>query len=151
VIDEYHYRRTYRAVNELPCPFEKAILSTRCGCALSQRILIAEREACACTVREAQRTCMDLLHEMRTKATFALKTPHLPGSLPHGKEIKVQVGGMLGLQAALDPEQADAAGVPDIRPLVEAALARYGSFEALPYQDIMKSVVSYQHRKRRPR
>jgi hypothetical protein len=151
VIDEYHYRKTYRGVNELPCPFEKAILSTRCGCALSQRILIAEREACSCTAREAQRTCMDLLHEIRAKATFSLKIPHLPGSLPHGKEVKVQIGGMLGLQAALNPAQADAGGVADIRSLVEAAVARYGSIEALPYQDIMKSVVAYQHRQRRGR
>jgi hypothetical protein len=151
VIDEYHYRKTYRSVNELPCPFEKAVLSTRCACALSQRILIAEREACACTSKDAQRTCMDLLHEMRTKATFALKTPNLPGSLPHGKEIKVQVGGLLGLQAALDADQADAGSVADIRALVEAALARYRGIEALPFQDIMKSVVAYQHRQRRPR
>jgi hypothetical protein len=72
VIDENEYRRTYRKVNELPCPFERAILGAPCACELSQRLLLAEREAVACTSAPDQADCCLLLELMRENARFAL-------------------------------------------------------------------------------
>jgi len=149
LIDEDQYRSTYRQVNELPCPFERAILANRCRCSLSERILLAEREAAACRSAAARADCMALLEALREKSRFALKLTHVPGPLPFGKEIKVQVGGMLGLQAIIEPDLGDALPVRDVRAMVREAVDRFGSLDALPYERLVSSVAGYQHRKRR--
>jgi cobyrinic acid a,c-diamide synthase len=75
-----------------------------------------------------------------------LRLTHIADKLPHGKEIKVECGGMLGLQIALGR---GAGRVEDIHDLFEAALDRYGTIGELPYSEIVKSVVSYQARQRK--
>ncbi|NOZ11603.1 MAG: hypothetical protein GXP09_11250 [Gammaproteobacteria bacterium] len=148
-MDEQAYRQRYKQLNSCPCVFEKAVLSNRCTCKYSQRLLIAEREAGACTLQQAQFDCQALIEVLRENAKFALKLTHIPGSLPHGKEVKVQVGGLLGLQACMDPGQVTATQVIDVQALVRMAKLRYGSLEQLPFSDIVKHILNYQHRKRR--
>lgn len=68
--------------------------------------------------------------------------------IPHAKDIKVQCGGLLGLQTQLNID----VGYPPIAnvyALVVAAANRYGSFERLPYGEIVQSVVAYEPRRRR--
>lgn len=148
-MDEQAYRQSYKQLNSRPCVFEKAVLSNRCTCEYSQRLLIAEREAGACTSWQAQFDCQVLIEALRENARFALKLAHIAGPLPHGKEIKVQVGGLLGLQACVEPDKEDATQITNVQALVRRAKARYGSLEQLPFGDIVKHVLSYQHRKKR--
>jgi hypothetical protein len=147
-MEEQEFRETYKTVNNLPCPFEKAILSRRFGCEKCQKLNIAEREAAACMSPAAQGACLSLLDVLRQNALFALRLTSIAGSLPHGKEMKVQCGGMLGLRNALFPELASELRVDNIYPLVMAAGARQGGFEALPFQEIVKSIASFEARPR---
>jgi hypothetical protein len=149
LIDEARYRDTYRSVNERPCPFEKAILTNRCGCELSQRILLAEREAASCAHADARARCVELLEYLRDKARFALKETRIGGPLPHGKEIKVQVGGMLGLQELVGAAAQGSATVDNVHAVLDAAVSRYGSIQHIPYQELVRHVLNYQHRRRR--
>ncbi len=149
-MDETEYRSTYHAINELRCVFEKAILSRRCACTRCNRFHLADREGAACQSPGAHQRCHQLLQQLRQKALFALKLTHLEGELPHAKEIKVQTGGLLGLQAALRPEQ-PAIRVADVDGLLMEALQHYPSLAALPYPRIMQSVVGFEGRKRRRR
>ena len=64
-------------------------------------------------------------------------------------EIRVQVGGLIGIQALFSLEQQDR--IEDIFALVERAEAEYGSLEKLPYDRIVQSISSYQGRKSRKR
>jgi hypothetical protein len=145
-MDEQEFRRTYSSLNDTPCPFEKAILSGRCGCAKARKLNIAEREAVACRSRAAQERCLEMLDTLRHNAMFALKLTSIAGSLPHGKEIKVQCGGILGLRDTLFPEHAAQPMVRDIHAVVTAAEARPGGLQALPFQEIVKSISAYQAR-----
>ena len=149
MIDEDVYREVYRRVNRRACVFEKAILSGGCGCSLGQRLLLAEREAMSCSVPGARRTCAALCDLLRHKSRFALALRKVGGPLPHGPEIKIQVGGLLGVQGLFDP--ADRKTVSDICAVVAKAAARYPEFEQLPFGEIVKSVVAYQGRKRKRR
>jgi hypothetical protein len=149
MVDETEYRATYQSVNQIPCPFERAILSARCRCELSQRIFIAEREAVACKDGGARDRCKQLLALLRDNARFALQLTHIDGPLPHGKEIKVQVGGMLGLQAVMHPGRASVGEVTNISELVLQAQEHFGALGNLPYQEIVKRVVSYSHRRKK--
>jgi hypothetical protein len=88
-------------VKELPCPFEKAITSNRCGCEHSARFAIAERIGAACRSDLAQTNCVTLMALLRERSRFALKLTNTSEKLPFGKELKIMFGGLDGLQGLL--------------------------------------------------
>ena len=148
-MDETEYRQTYRAVNEQRCVFEKAINARRCSCNLSQRFNLADREGVSCTSESGCSRCKQLLALLRNNASFALQMTTVPGPLPHAKEVKVQIGGMLGIQKLLHPEMSNDDLVHDINGLTETATQRFNSLNNLPYSEIVKSVVNFEGRLRR--
>lgn len=151
-MDEQEFRSTYHAVNGLRCVFEKSILSRRSQCSHCARFHLADREGAACDSLPSRQRCLDLLTRLREKAIFALRITHLEGELPHAKEIRVQTGGLLGLQRALAPDPApERDHVEDINGLVTHALLRHGDLESLPYPEIMQAVVHFEGRPRRKR
>lgn len=129
------------------CPYEKAILSAQCACELATRFSVAEQMGVNCRSGIARNNCITLLALMRNRARFALKVTDTSESLPFGKEMKVMIGGLVGLQGLLAPEP-DAGRVGNIHALVREAQEKYGSLGALPYQEIVKSITAYQTRRR---
>ncbi len=147
-MDEKEFKKAFKDVNDAPCVFAKAILRRCCQCSRSQKLFIAEREAVACKSPGARQRCAEVLGVLHEKATFALRLPHAESVLPHGKELKVQCGGMLGLQQALLPEH-ETESVEDINGLLENALKDYGTVEALPYGEVVKGITGFQPRAKR--
>lgn len=148
-MEEDEYRSTYAAVNERRCVLEKALNNRAATCSYAERFYLADREGVGCKSDAAQRRCQDLLNRMRDGARFALQMTHIGGPLPHNKEIKVQAGGLLGLQALLHPERAEADQVEDVFGLLNDAEQRYGGIADLPYQDMVKHITRFQGRSRR--
>jgi hypothetical protein len=146
-VDNEIFRNTYNAINERWCPFEKSILTNNCACRRAKRFCIAEREGVHCTADEAQARCIDLLDLLRTQARFALKTTEERSALPHAKAMRVQIGGLRGLSAALDPDAEVPKTIDDIDAVVEAAVARWGRLEALPFQTIVQQITAYRGRR----
>jgi len=147
-VEETEYKSTYSDYNSNPCAFYKAVLRRCANCSRAQKVFIAEREAVACKSPGAQQRCKEVVQVMREKALFALKLTHLENALPHGKEIKVECGGLLGLQAAIHPEL-QSETVSDINGLIDEAVQRHGSLDQLPYGEVVKFVVHYQSRPKR--
>lgn len=147
-MDHDSFRDARRALNPHPCPFERAILARCCGCSLAARLNISERESVTCSDAAARQVCERLGAALRQNSQFALKVA--PGAaVPHAKEMKVICGGLLGLQRVTTDEVEDRAEVADVRTLVLAAQASFGSLEALPFSAIMPSVAAFELRRRR--
>jgi hypothetical protein len=148
MVEEDEYRSTYQKINQRRCVFEKAILTRRCSCLCSARFYLADREGIACDSATAHDRCSHFIRQLRENARFALKITVLDGELPHAKEIKVQNGGLLGLQRILHP---DLSGdkVIDIAGLTVLGEQTYGSLEQAPYQQIVKSIADFHGRRRR--
>ena len=149
MVDEDQYRSTYDTVNKRRCVFEKAVLTRRCHCSCSARLYLADREGIACRAEQANARCKLLLKLLRDNARFALKLTGSGDELPHAKEIKVQNGGLLGLQQLLQPE-APQDSVVDIAALTVRGVEVFGSIQQFPYQEIVKSITRFEGR-RRPR
>jgi len=147
-MDEHEFQQARERLNQCPCPFEKAILSSRCGCAKCQRLNIAEREAAACVSPAAQARCAVLLDQLYQNARFALKQPRIEGPQPHAKAMKVQCGGLFGLATVLS-EGADVSPVENIDALVTQAMETFGSLENMPFSEIVKFISHYQVRAKR--
>ncbi|MCR4300801.1 MAG: hypothetical protein NUV51_04255 [Sulfuricaulis sp.] len=58
---------------------------------------MAERMGVNCRSDIARNNCITLLALMRDRARFALKVTDTSDHLPFGKEIKVMIGGLIGL------------------------------------------------------
>ena len=151
MVEEDEYRSTYHAVVRRRCVFEKAILTHRCACACSTRFYLADREGISCQSQRTHQRCAGFLVLLRENARFALGITAVAPELPHAKEIKVQVGGLLGLQKAMDAQAADMPTVDDIYRLTNAAMGHYVSLADLPYEEIMQSIVVFKGREKRPR
>lgn len=140
--DAYHEAR--RSVNPTPCAFEKGVLACCVACSKAEKHLLAERETMNCTEPAAQARCMELKTLLRGHSAFALKVPRPGQQLPHAKELKIQCGGLKGLQASLTGSDT----VGDVFTLIESALAAHGTLEELPYSDIVQGVVHFEARRR---
>jgi len=153
--DEDAFRRRRDAAIGHACPFERALLARCAACGLAQSMLLAEREAIGCQSQAASERCHAYHDELRAASRFALRAD-ASAPWPFSKEIRLQCGGLIGLRQALD--EADGAGsadpaapVEDADALLQRALQRWGSLEALPYSRVIRAVIRHEPRRRAPR
>jgi len=150
-MEESEYKATYHEVSERRCVFEKTITSRRSTCSKSLRFHLADREGVSCKSASGNALCTELLALMRRNARFALHITHADGPLPHAREIRVQTGGLLGLQTLIHPERQDESSVNDIISLIDTALLQYSSLESLPFDIIVQGIVKFEGRRKRSR
>lgn len=147
-MDQDAFRQTYREVNERFCAYEKSVLTNQCECSQADRFCIAEREGVHCNSDDGQARCLTLLNLLREHARFALRTnPEEKALLPHGKAIRIQVGGMRGLHTVLDGDEVPDP-IPDIYGVILRAEQTFGSLDALPFSEVMPQIAAYQGRTR---
>ena len=168
-MDEDQYRSTYKEMNPTRCYFEKLLLLRYGNCSEAKKLFLAEREAYACNSATAQAQCLKILERLRSNARFALQVTQIEGQLPHAKEIKVQVGGLFGLQQLLaneNPTQTQVlhdddakfgeqaqkhAPIENIKATINDAIAQFNDLDSIPYNEVVKSIINFKlpDRKRR--
>jgi hypothetical protein len=148
-MEEDEYKSTYAQIASVRCVFEKALTNNLAKCSYSRHFWLADREGYACKSEDCARLCTDLLRNLRENSRFSLKLKTVGNALPHNMDIRVQAGGLQGLQDMLNQQSP----VPDIdvRVLVATAIEKYGGLDVLPYNEIIQSVASFKGRRRRSR
>ncbi len=142
-MDENEFKEVLSGYDPKRCFFGKAILLGCADCGCSQRVLIGEREAVSCLSHAGRARCGDVLLALREKAAFALGMTQARQNLPHGKEVKVECGGLVALA-----QLAGLTVVSDVDAVLREVLRRFGETEALPYEEIVRSISRYSLRKR---
>ena len=143
-MDEAAYRAAQSAANRAHCAFEKALVMRCVTCELASRHALAERESVACTSPVARTNCATFLGLLRERAGFSLKLSRPEASIPHAIAMKLQCGGLAGLQQALLAKE------PDAHLLVVEAQRRWGSLLDLPWPEIVGTIAAWQGRRRSP-
>ena len=160
-MDEDNYRSVYKEMNPTRCYFEKLLLLRYGNCAQANKLFLAEREAYACHSENAQQQCFKLLEHLRSNARFSLQVTQISGQLPHAKEIKVQAGGLFGLQQLLshqDVAQTDIlhdddakfgeqaqehAPIENVYATINEAVVQYKELDLIPYNELVKAIVNF--------
>ncbi len=150
-MDQDAFRRTYRELNERFCAYEKSILSRKCTCTKAKKLNIAEREGVHCTADEAQEQCLEFLDKLRSHARFALKTNDQQAVLPHGKAMRLQVGGLRGLYVALHEGEAIPDIIDNVYGLISQARETFDGLDNLPFQPLIQQVAAYKGKQRSKR
>ncbi len=148
-MEESEYKSTYSEIVRIRCEFEKSLTNNKARCAHARHFWLADREGYACKSEQASATCRHLLDELRVNSRFILKIAQTAEKLPHNMEIRVQVGGLHGIEQLFGPYQSEP--IEDIHKLIAKAEAEYGSLDKLPFDRIVQSVSRYQGRKSRKR
>lgn len=125
------------------CVFSKALLARAAVCELAERRARAEHELIECPSPVARTNCATLAALLHERARFALRLPGPGQPLMHVQALRLQCGGLIGLQRALEAPRAD------VHRMVGAAQERHGSLTALPWASIVQ--VLAQWRGQRPR
>lgn len=143
-MEENEFKSLYDSINQVPCVYQKAILTSRCACPHARKLNLAEREAVACEFGEARVQCQSLYDAFIEKARFALhKINDQP--LTHAEVIEVQVGGITGLQEILG----DRSQLPQVGNLTMKAFIQFPELENLPVDIIVRSIVHCSVRRKR--
>jgi hypothetical protein len=143
-MDEKEYKEVYTSLASIPCLYEKSILALKITCAQSSLKNIAEREVVTCSSINYQIRCKAWLRLIREKSQFALQLSTIAGPLPHAKELKVQVGGIRGLNLVLGqmPNEMDL-GVSDA---LDAAVEKFTDLAAVPFEQVVQAVAQFKGR-----
>ena len=144
-MDQDRFRQTYREMNERACLFEKSVLSGRCACSQASRFCLAEREGVHCTSDQAQSQCADLLELLRHHARFTLKHDS-KNVLPHGKAMRLQIGGLNGVYVCVSGAEEAPAAISDIHGLIREAVSAFGDLDNLPFNEVIKEIAAYKGR-----
>ena len=146
-MDEQEYKNTYKNINPQRCVFEKAINSRICNCSKSLRFNLADREGVACKVLPALQRCKVFISLLHENARFALQQARVSEKLPHAQEIKIQNGGLIGLQTHVLKLKTE--HIEDIHALLSATEKQCTELNNFPYSNIMQTVSAYSIRKRK--
>lgn len=147
-MDQDIFRKTYREINERYCAYEKSVLTNQCDCSQAEKFCIAEREGVRCKSDQAQKQCVEFLAFLREQARFALKSTEERSTVPHGKAMKIQVGGLRGLKIVLEPEAPVPKNIDDVFATLQSARHYFGSLTNIPLQAIIQQVASYKGKTR---
>lgn len=147
-MNENEYRAALESVNPNRCVFEKAVFTTLCECQFAHRFVIADRQGLNCRNIIKRHQCGELIAVIRKMSTFLMQQADTGQSLPHAKALRLQTGGLLGVQEAVFPSF-DTEKINDVSSTVDAARSRFGEFKRIPADIVVRRVAGFSLRRRR--
>jgi hypothetical protein len=130
---------------ELKCPFASAITSGRARCSHAHEVVRRGGSEYDCQNPAAHTRCADLHARLKTVALSAFQVEDDLTSMPHSVLVKIQGGGLSGLQRVMG---GDPASIDNISVLVERAIDRFGKVQELPIDDLAADMTGYKLERR---
>ena len=93
------------------CAFSNTLITKQFGCEKGEQVTRRGGPDVACTSEEAHLRCEKLFQQMKAAALPAFGVEDDLLSMPHSVLVKIQIGGLLGLQRLLESGAAGAAEV----------------------------------------
>ena len=138
------------------CAFSGALIGKQYGCQYALEVTRREGPSIACTSADMQHKCAELMHELKAAALPHFGHEDDLTQMPHSVLMKIQSGGLAGLQKHLHVRRqqhlqgaTSVAAVENIEQLVIDAEQRYGELSAIPFTDFMQDIIDFKLRRRR--
>jgi hypothetical protein len=133
------------------CPFSATLVSEDFGCRNAAGIVRRGGAEIACTSDAAHARCRALFRNLKEAALPAFGVADDPLQMPHSVLVKIQYGGLLGVQRTLNPALEGAMAVADIDRLVTSAAEHFPSLQDIPYAELSNDITGYRLPRRRRR
>lgn len=129
------------------CPFSAPLVSHQFGCAKAREVVRRGGAEIDCTDAAGCSRCVRLFERLKAAALPAFGVEDDLLSMPHSVLVKIQYGGLLGMQRMLGGPAAAADRVEDIDRLVAGFLAGHGV--SMPVDALVEDITAYKPRGRR--
>lgn len=136
-------------MSEHKCPFSAPLVTRQFGCTVSQEVIHRGGTEINCTDAAAHARCELLFQRLKAEALPAFGVEDDLLSMPHSVLVKIQYGGLLGLQRLLHATPQVTERVEDVRTLVAEAAHRFG--DQLPCAPLVGDITAFKPRARRGR
>lgn len=133
---------------ENKCAFSQTLIGGQFACAHAEPVVRRGGAEIACRWADASQRCASLMQCLKDAALPAFGVEDDLLSMPHSVLVKIQFGGLLGVQRLLDATRSDADSVIDINALVEQALEKYGTTDAVPCAEIVTDITGFKPKRR---
>lgn len=136
-------------MEQFKCAFKHTLIGRQFACEHAIEITSREGPNIACNSASMHTRCGILMAGMRRVAVPAFGVEDDLTKMPQSVLVKIQFGGLLGLQALLTDEGHAADAVANIARLVTRAESRYGDVAEVPCADLTPAITTYKLRRRR--
>lgn len=136
-------------MDELKCPFSAPLVTRQFGCTHAREVVRRGGAEINCTASTAHARCEQLFQRLKVAALPAFGVEDDLLSMPHSVLVKIQYGGLLGLQRQLHPDAQVAERVEDVQALVAEASLRFSG--EIPCALLVDDITAFKTRARRGR
>lgn len=136
-------------MQDLICPFSATLVKDDFGCHQTSKIIRRGGSEIACNRADAHQRCTVLFQRLKDTALPAFGVEDDLLKVPHGVLVKIQFGGLLGLQRISSNSETAANGIQDIDALLESSIRTYGSADGIPFSSICEDMTTYKLTRRR--
>jgi hypothetical protein len=139
-------------LEDLRCPFHRVLLPGDFRCSHARAVTRRDGPDVACDAPGTRQCCAEVLAHLKAVGLPALAHADDLTELPHGVAMKVQMGGLIGLQKLAGVTAASGSPVvDDVGAVVAAAAALHGGTAGIPYAELVADMSSFQLKRRRGR
>ena len=130
------------------CSFTATLIKEDFACEKAQMVTRRAGPDIACSSEIASDNCANLLSEFKKVGLPAFNAKDDLLKTPHSVFTKIQFGGLLGLEKSLNSNM-EIKRVDNIFQLVSKSLEHFGSMQAIPHQEFIKSMINFKIQRRR--
>ena len=133
-------------MEEHRCPFQVPQIKKDFACSLGVEVTRRDGAAVACQSDSASRHCCELYERLKQVGLEGLGMRDDLTKVPQSLYIKVQYGGLLGLQRLLGDTRHD---IVDISSLLTQLHEQYGGIENIPCEQVKADIESHKVRRKK--
>ena len=130
----------------LKCPFAAPLTKGDFGCSHAREVVRRGGSEYDCGSAPDHARCSELFDGLKRVSLPAFQVDDDLTSMPHSVLVKIQYGGLLGLERLARGETP--AAIEDISTTIMAAEQRYGSLEGIPYTDLVDAITGFKLQRR---
>ncbi|MBK1645348.1 hypothetical protein CKO25_11985 [Thiocapsa imhoffii] len=134
----------------MKCPFCAPLTKNMARCRHAQEVVRRGGSEFDCLSPNDHQRCSWVHGALKSHALSAFEVADDLNTMPHSVQVKIQSGGLLGLQRLLG-EDGLAGSIEDIHTLIERAAAHFGGVEQIPYSRLEADMVGFRLERRTAR
>ena len=135
-------------MHDLICPFSATLVRNDYGCARARQVIRRGGTEFVCDSSAAHDRCRTCFASCKQVTLEHLGLEDDLTVVPQATLVKVQFGGLAGLQRITAP---DTVRIDNIDNLLAHALERFGSVQEIPYPALLEDINGYRMPRRRNR
>jgi hypothetical protein len=124
------------------CPFSAPLVAEDFACRQAEPVIRRGGTEIACRSETSCTRCSDLHRVIKAAALADQDYTDDLTLVPHSLLVRIQYGGLLGLQRLIDGSSDSATRIDDIDSLVETALARFGGPPGIPAAELSLDIAA---------